>query len=295
MADRQELQEAEDRGRRIGQFEQVAFRVMPSVGTWLPEVRFTFFLTWFRSLADHERRLVGNLREIQRIRWLLEHDPETVPRLPPRHSVSTLLQLEREYEDEAWKARLSIDEFLDEGCGRACVVAALRALPQRPATVTEYDSTTTFVREDKRRGAVYPTHVALRPDANFGIDWRLENPFRRWETTGWSIGRLCGPFKESREATEGEPWFEEDERAANATHEVYAVESQDASEPFAEDGRVWVLGTIHRRASLDRALQEMQLHAIHDRNSLVAAADAIAAAEREEANDASSQRRPRTT
>lgn len=284
MADRQELTEAENRGRRIGQFEQVAFRVMPSVGTWLPEVRFTFFLSWFRSLADHERRLVGNLREVQRIRWLLDHDPEAVPPLPPRLSASTLLQLEREYEDEAWKARLSIDEFLDEGCGRACVVAALRALPQRPVTVTEYDGTATFVREDRRRGTIYPTHVALRPDAGFGIDWRLENPFRRWETTGWSIGWLCGSFKGSREAGEGEPWFEEDERAANATHEVYAVESRHESEPFAEDGRVWVLGTIHKRASLDRALQEMRQHAIRDRNSLVAAADAVAAAEREEAN-----------
>ena len=292
MADRQELKEAEDRGRRIGQFEQVAFRVMPSVGTWLPEVRFTFFLSWSRSLADHERRLIDNLREIQRIRWLLNHDPEAAPPLPPPHSASTLLQLEQEYEAEAWKARLSIGEFLDEGCGRACVVAALRATPQRPATVIEYDDTATFVREDKRRGTIYPTHVALQPDASFGIDWRLENPFRRWETTSWSIGWLCGPFKEMREAGEGEPWFEEEERAANATHEVYAVESLDASKPFAEDGRVWVLGTVHRRASLDRALREMRLHAMRDRNSLVAAADAIAVAKREEANDDAAAQHP---
>lgn len=293
MADRQELKEAEDRGRRIGQFEQVAFRVMPSVGTWLPEVRFTFFLTWFRSLADHERRLVGNLREIQRVRWLLGHDPEAVPPLPLRHSASTLLQLEREFEDEAWKARLSIEEFLDEGCGQACVVAALRALPQRPSTVTEYDDTATFVREDKRRGTIYPTHVALEPDESFGIDWRLENPFRRWETTSWSIGWLCGPYKVVREADEGEPWFDAEEEA-NATHEVYAVESIDAAKPFAEDGRVWLLGTVHKRASLDRALEQMRQHAIHDRNSLVAAAGAIAVAEREETNDASSQQRPRS-
>jgi len=283
MADRQELKEAEDRGRRIGQFEQVAFRVMPSVGTWLPEVRFSFFLTWFRSLADHQRRLVGNLREIQRIRWLLDHDPEAVPTLLSRRSAPTLLRLEQEYEDEVWKVRLAIDEFLDEGCGRACVVAALKALPQRPATATEYDDTAAFVREDERRGTIYPTHVALQPDVSYGIDWRLENPFRRWETTRWSIGWLCGPYKVVREADEGEPWFDEKEEA-NATHEVYAVESLDASKPFAEDGRVWVLGTVHKRAGLDLALSEMRLHAIHDRNSLIAAADAVAAAAREEAN-----------
>jgi hypothetical protein len=292
MADHQELKEAEDRGRRIGQFEKTAFRIMPSVGTWLPEIRFTFFLTWSRSFADHERRLVDNLREIQRIRWLLEHDPEAAPPIPSPPSASTLLRLEGEYEAEVWKARHSIDEFLDEGCGRACVVAALRAIPQRPATAIEYDDTAGFVSEDERRGTIYPTHVALQPNASFGIDWRLENPFRRWETTSWSIGWLCGPFKEMREAGDGEPWFEEDERAANATHEVYAVESLDVSNPFAEDGRVWVLGTLHKLASINRALQEMRLHAIRDRNSLVAAADAIAAAEREEANEATPARRP---
>ncbi|HEY2715222.1 MAG TPA: hypothetical protein VGI73_03290 [Solirubrobacterales bacterium] len=292
MADRRELKEAEDRGRRIGQFEQVAFRVMPSVGTWLPEVRFTFFVTWSRSLADHGRRLVDNLREIQRVRWLLKHDPEAAPLLPPPHSPSTLLRLEQEYEAEAWKVRTSIGEFLDEGCGRACVAAALHAIPQRPATAIEYDDAAAFVAEDGRRGTIYPTHVALRPDASFGIDWRLENPFRRWETTSWSIGWLCGPSKEMREAGEGEPWFEEDERAANATHEVYAVESLDASNPFAEDGRVWVLGTLQRHASLDRALREMRLHAIHDRNSLVAAADAIAVAQREEAREGAWVQRP---
>jgi hypothetical protein len=187
---------------------------------------------------------------------------------------------------------MSTDAFLEEGCGRPCVAAALRAVPQRPETVAEYDAAAAFVTEDVRRGTIYPTHVSLRPDGTFGVEWRLENPFRRWETTSWSIGWLCGPFKDVREAAEGEPWFEEEEQEANATHEVYAIESLDDSDPFAEDGRVWLLGRIHKRAGLKRALGEMQLHAMRDRNSLIAAADAVAAAEREESNGTASARRP---
>jgi hypothetical protein len=286
MADAAELKEAEERGLRrgirIGRFEGVTFQPFAGIGTWLPEARFVFFRTWFLSLVTYQRRLLANLREVQRVRWMLEHEPNQIPP-DARHAAATLPRLEEQYESAVWEARSAAEEFLDEGCGRECVVAAMRATPQRPDSVIEYDDLAQFVEEDERRGKIYPTHVAIRPDAVFGIDWRLENPFRRWEMTTWTIGWLCGPFKEMREALEDEPYAEEEERAANATHEVYAIESLDPSNPWAEDGRVWLLGTVRRRAAVEEALREMSLQAMRDRNSLVAAADAVAAAQHHEA------------
>lgn len=66
------------------------------------------------------------------------------------------------------------------------------------------------------------------------------------------------------------------------TNEVYSIETLDESDPFAEDGRVWLLGTIRKSAAIDRALDELKLNAMRDRNSLIAAADAIAASQAEE-------------
>ncbi len=297
MADAEELKEAEERGfrrgRRIGRLEDAAFEPLPAVGAWLPESRLVFFRSWFFSFVTLQRRLITNLREIQRVRWLLAHEPDQVPS-SARPFVEKLGLLERDHEAAFWEARFVTGELLDEGAGRACVVAALAATPQRPATTTEYDDLARYVKEDERRGTIYPTHVAIRPDAVFGMSggWRTRSAAGRRRA-----GRSAGSAVPSRTPAKGSrttPPFEAEvkEEDAAATHEVYAIESLDPSNPWAEDGRVWLLGKVRRRAAIEEALREMSLQAMRDRNSLVAAADAVAVAQRKEsAGDPPTRRR----
>ncbi len=104
--------------------------------------------------------------------------------------------------------------------------------------------------------------------------WSLENPFRRWECSRWRISWLCG-------ARSGAWWEPEALHSGEgeATTEVYAAELDGTG---AESGRVWLLGRIRTLAALDRALEELKRHAIDERNSLAAAADAVARVSREE-------------
>ncbi len=283
MADDREIEAAFERGRRVGQLEGIPFEGVKSIGSWLPGARFTFFSSWFESFANYERRVIENLRELQRMRWLLQQgavDAKTRALLGG-HSSETLEQLEREVQDELMKVRWAVDGTLEEGCGRACVAAVLRASPQRPVSVTEYDDAAAFIAEDPRRGIRNPEYVAVKPGMSFGNDWRLENPFRRWEMSSWRIAWLCDPNRPVWETWEDEEWFVADEE--DVTNEVYAIETPDKSDPFAEDGRVWLLGTVRKSAAIDRALDELKLNAMRDRNSLVAAADAIATSQAEEA------------
>ncbi len=103
--------------------------------------------------------------------------------------------------------------------------------------------------------------------------WRLEGPFRRWECSRWRIAWLCG--------VRSPGWWEPEalhDDAGEATTEVYAAELAAGG-----DGeRVWLLGKIRTRAALERALEELKRHAIDERNSLVAAADAVARVSQEE-------------
>ena len=285
MADDREIEEVFERGRRVGQLEGIPFQGVQSIGSWLPGARFTFFSSWFESFVRYERHVVESLRELQRMRWLLQQGVVEAKTsvLLSGHSKETLEHLEQEIQDELMRVRWAVDGTLEEGCGRASVVGALRASPQRPVSVTEYDDAAAFIAEDPRRGIRNPEHVAVRPGTSFGNYWRLENPFRRWETSSWCIAWLCDPHKPLWEAWEDEEWFVADEE--DVTNEVYAIEALDKSNPFAEDGRVWLLGAIQKRASINRALDELKLHAMRDRNSLVAAADAIAAEQAEEASD----------
>jgi hypothetical protein len=287
MAEVEELKEAEERGfrrgLRIGRAEKETFRTLPAVGEWLPGIRLFFFRSWFFSAVVHRRRLIANLREVQRVRWLLDHEPDSVPEEASAF-LADLPQLERDYEHETWDALFMAEELLDEGAGRASVVATMQATPQRPGSAVEYDDLRRFLEESPGRGAIYPTHVVIRPGAVYGTRWQLENPFRRWETTNWTIGWLCGPYKEMRERLADDPLLagEADELDAKESHEIYAIESLDSMDPWAEDGRVWLLGTVRKRALVEEALREISRHAMEDRNSLVAAAEAVAAAQRRE-------------
>jgi len=145
------------------------------------------------------------------------------------------------------------------------MVEALRASPQRLASVVEFPDVVSFVEQDQRRGlADWPN----REDAggvDLGIYWRLENSFRRWETTTWRISWL------SKEATY---------RNEDHTDEIYAIEFPGRL--GLETGRVWLLGTLHTRSAVDRALDDLRVYAIGERNSVAAAAAAVAAVMKEE-------------
>lgn len=253
----------------------MSFRGVPSSGGWLPGAEFEFKRSWFHSFITYEQRVMWNLRLLQRMRWLLRHRPaEAQALLAPDLQMGdgALASLEWKIKDELWEVRWAVDDELEERPGKAYVVAALRALPERPDSAIEYPDVAAFVNQDPRRGISDAPEPALRVGMAFGYHWQLENPFRRWETSNWHISWLCD---HRRALISDEDWIPDEE--IDVTDEVYACEQSEGK----QDGRVWLLGTIHFRAAIEQALDEMRLHAISHRNSLVAAADAVAKAERQ--------------
>jgi hypothetical protein len=279
MADDGEIEDAFERGRRVGQLEGIPFRGIQSLESWLPGAHFEFYSSWFDSFVRYERSLVENLRLVHRMRWLSRRDAlETKTGTQPNEPLPwRLREIEEEIKAELLEARLAVDAEIKEGRGRACVVAALRAAPQRPVSVVEYANVAAFVEQDRRRAVRDWPHREAAAGADFGHGWQLENPFRRWDTTRWRISWLCGPNKLI--------WADDEElygEEGDVTNEVYANESLDSSERYANDGRVWLLGKIHTRTGLDRALVDLTLYAMRERNSLVAAANAVAEASAKE-------------
>ena len=171
--------------------------------------------------------------------------------------------MQKRIERELAEVRPAVEAELADGRGRACVVEALRASPQRPDWVREYGSLEEFVEEDRRR-AVFDWPVRRDASgADFGGRWGLEDPFKRWRTSAWRVSWL-GP--------DDEP-----------THEVYAIERRPQFRRQPDDsrfGRVWVLGVLPDWESVRGALDELQMHAQDERNSLIAAARSVQAVSR---------------
>jgi len=272
MADRSEFDRGFEEGLRLGRVEGHLFEDLPRTGA-LPGARFAFYRSLFDSYADYERQAIAQLRAIQHVRWSARRgDPD--PSSRAEVEAVRLDELEAAASRELWRARVAVDAELEAGRGRACVVEAMRAQPQTPASVAEY-AMEEFVAEDRRRGVFdWPARLDLG-GADFGSAWSLEDPFRRWLTTGWRISWLCDhdKFMGDDELVHGD--------GDEATAEVYALEVWPRDVDRRE-ARVWLLGKLHTRAAVDRALDDLQLHAMRERNSVVAAAEAVARISAEE-------------
>lgn len=296
-----------DEGVKVGRTEGMGFTAIPALVGVTRGASFAFESSWFHSYVAYERDLLDDLRRVQRERWIVAGDGEAVQarleeaqrdveavearlatasiverwwlrrtqptidgwreafeaRLEHDARDARLAKLQRRIEDELWRVRKAVDEQRAEGHGRASTVAALRAVPSRPPHVREYTNRAVFVAEDSRR-ALDPR--AADPELGgmtFGWDWRLENPLRRWDTMRWEVGWLSiGP---------------------GATWEVYAAERlPDDGDEGPRSGHVWLLGTLRRRQVVREALEECQQHAMRERNSLAALAEAVRHAQERE-------------
>ncbi|HEY2716141.1 MAG TPA: hypothetical protein VGI73_07965 [Solirubrobacterales bacterium] len=267
MTDGEALEREFERGRRVGHLEQTGFSGIPR-SHLLPGARFRFRRSLFDSFLDYEREVLENLRQAQRLRWLRSRD-----RSPSDHA-EDLQRIEAEIRSELWKVREAVDAEREEGRGRACAVEALRASPQMPTTVAEY-SAAEFAREDERRKVRWHEDWVDLSGADFGHDWGLENPFRRWEVSRWRISWLCDDrFSwNPGEAPHGE--------GGSGTAEVYSVEGP-RRHPADGEQRVWLLGVLRTRQAVGEALEELTRHGMRERNSLVAAANAVARVSRKE-------------
>ncbi len=273
MPDDAELEEAFEAGRRVGQREGLGLVELPAVDKWLPGARLEFRRSWFDSFADYERHVMLNLRILERMRWHLRHNREKARAALSPHLKDdlALASLESEIRERLWRARDAVDAEIEEGRGKPAVVAALRALPQRPASAIEYESLAAFVSQDPRRGASEAAEPKVRAGRAVGYNWRLEHPFRRWETSRWRISWLCDV---RRLFVADERWKPRED--VDVTNELIARETLEDDTGAKRDGRVWLLGALQSHAAVDEALNELHWHAINERNSLVAAAEAVA-------------------
>ena len=252
MADDRDIEEAFERGRLVGQREGFAFNGVPPVAPWSHGAKFRFKTSWFDSFVAYERDVLDDLRRAQHGRWVeRETDYE-----------ANLTQLQERLKVELSAVRSAVDRELEEGRGRPCVVEAMRALPQRPLSVCEYESLDAFVDQDRRRAVFDWPSRRDAAGADYGYRWRLENPFKRWETTQWRVSWLC----------------EDDD----STKEVYAIEF--LPEEAGGSGlfrRVWLLGKLQHWGAAEQVLGDLQRYAQNERNSLIVAAKAVGAAGRE--------------
>jgi len=276
MADDAELQAEFQRGRRVGQREGLAFQGVPSIDNWLPGARFDFRDSWFDSFVNYERWVMLNLRLVQRMRWHLHHNRDDAKAVLSRRlqNDQRLGELELKIKDELWEARAAVDAELEEGRGNAAIVSALRALPQRPASVVEFPDVTAFVAEDPRRGIPGAAKASVQAGATFGFDWKLENPLRRWEVSIWRIDWLCDANRMLYSDDDWQEWNPAID--SDYTDELCACMVITDARGYELDTRVWLLGVLHRRAGAERALEDLRRHEVRDRNSLIAAAAAVA-------------------
>lgn len=293
-----------ERGRAVGRRESV-FPGVPSVPGWTHGTKLQFRRSWFDTFCDYERALVEDLRRVQQRRQVVQRElaaarnrcddasasrgrlhsqtpHRLVARLEKRYAIRrgartiALLMaevtaherraaggaaLQHNVERELRVVREAVDAELHEGRGRARLVAALRADPVRPLGVREYASVDDFVAEDPRRAlADWPARRDAG-GADYGYKWGLENPIQRWEVTRWRISWLG---------------------IERGIDEVYAIELPRWLPDESGSGRVWLLGVIRSADVLHSALGALELDGQGERNSLVAAADAVMKAAEEE-------------
>jgi hypothetical protein len=194
----------------------------------------------------------------------------------PAATDHALTELEKDIRAELQEATAAVDFELEEGRGKRCLVAAVRATPQTPEDVVEYTSDVEFLEEDPRRGRWREDGSADLGGADWGMRWSLEDSFDRWRTTRWRISWLCevNRFMLSDEST-----IHSDR--GEATTEIYALEFIDDWRR-TRTGRVWMLGKLATSGAVQRALDELIAYAIHERNSLVVAAQEVSRVMRDE-------------
>jgi hypothetical protein len=248
--DAHDLQEAFERGREVGRREGMAFKGVPALSPWSTGVEFRFERSWFDSFVSYERSLVETLRQVQRARWIERAHWDGASN--SRDSAFEMLQ--RRIADELALVRDAVDAERATGRGRACVVDALRAEPNRPVGVWELPDVEIFVREDQRRALPDWPERRDAGGADYGSHWRLEDPLRPWITSQWRVSWL---------------------NADDPTYEVYAIERMPAFREEAQTGRVWLLGVLRDYGPAHEMLSELQLHAQGERNSLVVVAEAV--------------------
>jgi hypothetical protein len=226
----------------------------------LPGAIYRFRKSIFESFLQYERDVLKNLRLLQLERC-------------HRGDSAELLELEETVRRELSIARESVDTELDEGRGRADVVRAVRVAPEVPASVLEYSGPAEYLAEDSRRGSSDESGLVQLGGADFAFRWGLEHPFKRWRVSRWRISWLCDPQTLFFEADDAD----HSGKGASTT-EVYAVEFGDGGRA---EGRVWLLGKLRTYAAAKKALNDLVIHVMDERNSLVVAAEAVAAVERE--------------
>jgi hypothetical protein len=293
-----------EQGRMEAKFGPL-LEALPAFEPWTTGAHFERKRSWFDSLVAYERSVTGSLREAEKVRWALERTlarleleieaaaEDSMPLSTRTHRLllSRLLRIasgrapaldpHTELEDckdeinlvdriqaiisnQLYLVRQAVDAELEYGRGHAWTIEAMRSPPQRPRGVRELAGVQVFVAGDQRRGYLAVDGHLDAGGEDYGFRWRLEHPLLRWRTTRWRISWLCIT----------------DNPGDLPTYEVYAIEFPH--ERLGETGRVWLLGEIHSRATIEALLPELEKHAQEERNSLVVASQQIQNATRAE-------------
>jgi hypothetical protein len=263
-----ELEEAFERGRRFERRQRLLFEGVTRAAPWAHGVEFDSNGSWFESCATYERKLREERRRVEHGLWLARREGEKAR----PEEVQALSEADAVIASELAKVVRAVDEVLDEGRGCAHAIAGMRADPQRPDGVVEFPDLDVFVEEDMRRAVFDWPSRRDAGGADFGHEWQLEDPFRRWETTRWRISWLCESASRLRDGEQ-------------PTQEVYALEipAERSVRSGQRRGRVWLLGTLPDWKMAEQLLGTLQPHARRGRNSVVVAASAVQAAHRGEA------------
>jgi hypothetical protein len=236
-------------GREIGQREGLPFVGVNPLPPHHRGAKFEFARSWVDSFVSYERDLTECLRSVQRRRFLGKDQLR-------REEEFTLSAAQKEIEVELDAARRAVDVEVERGLGRPRITDALRGPPRRPRGVREYPTIEAFVAEDRRRALFDWPDRRDAGGSDWGTGWGLERPIRRWETTRWRVS-----------------WLGNDD----PTNEVYAVEFVPLPNPGPGTRRVWMMGTLANWKEVEAAISP--LYSVrHERNSLVAVANAVAAA-----------------
>jgi hypothetical protein len=293
-ASEEDLDEAYRRGLQQGRNEArlgPLLAELPAFEPWTDGVRFEPLRSWFDSLIAFERGVTENLRDIELARWTLQQKRAELageidatsgnrtgggrewlavatrrllssgPQVELRDSqqrIALAARAQRLIAIQLHAVRDAVDAELEYGRGYACTVEAMRSAPVRPRGVHEFYSVGAFIADDRRRALWRAGRRMGAGGEDYGYNWRLEHPLRRWLTTRWRVSWLSIPD------SEGEP----------PTNEVYAIEFP-GGKLSEESGRIWLMGKIESRDTIRSILPELQQRAQHERNSLVVVAQRV--------------------
>lgn len=167
------------------------FDDIPRVPGFTTGTEFKFDRSWFHSYLAYERGAREDLRHLQEAGWLIERDlrePLASPEVVDRQRRLVLIKsFERFVRDQIRAAQRAVDAELEEGRGIRCAVEAMRADPIAPPTITSVPDAIPWIEADLRRAVGDWPARRDAGGADYGYDWSLENPTRRWQTSRWRI------------------------------------------------------------------------------------------------------------